>query len=112
MDYIALDNPIAAESVYRGIVAAAQKLPQFPALGRLGRHPETRELSVSGLPYLIVYEVGGEAVTILAVFHTARDLAQALRERIHGADLPELIADITPENLHGEVDFDKPGEER
>lgn len=112
VDYIALDNPIAAESVYRGIVGAAQKLPQFPALGRPGRHPETRELSVSGLPYLIVYEVGAEAVTILAVFHTARDLAQALRERIHGADLSELIADITPENLHGEVDFDKPGEER
>jgi plasmid stabilization system protein ParE len=29
-----------------------------------------------------VYEVGGEAVTILAVFHTARDLAQAMRERM------------------------------
>lgn len=112
VDYIALDNPIAAESVYRGIVAAAQKLPQFPALGRPGRHPETRELSVSGLPYLIVYEVGAEAVTILAVFHTVRDLAQALRERMHGADLSELISEITPEKLHGEVDFDKPGEER
>lgn len=82
VDYIALDNPVAAEGVYRGIVAAAQKLPQFPAIGRPGRHPETRELSVSGLPYLIVYEVGAETVTILAVFHTARDLAQALQERI------------------------------
>ena len=44
VDYIALDNPVAAERVYRGIVGAAQKLPQFPALGRPGRHPETREL--------------------------------------------------------------------
>lgn len=83
VDYIALDNPAAAEGVYRGIVQAARKLPQFPALGRLGRHPETRELSVSGLPYLIVYEVGVEAVTILAVFHTSRDLARALRDRMH-----------------------------
>jgi toxin ParE1/3/4 len=82
VDYIALDNPVAAEGVYRGIVAAVQKLPQFPALGRPGRHPETRELSVSGLPYLIVYEVSAEAVTILAVFHTARDLTQALMQRI------------------------------
>jgi toxin ParE1/3/4 len=82
VDYIALDNPIAAEGVYRGIVAAAQKLPQFPALGRPGRHPETRELSVSGLPYLIVYEVSAETVTILAVFHTSRDLAQAMQERV------------------------------
>lgn len=82
MDYIALDNPTAAEGVYRGIVGAARKLSQFPALGRPGRHPETRELSVSGLPYLIVYEVSAETVTILAVFHTSRDLAKALRERI------------------------------
>ncbi len=82
VDYIALDNPVAAENVYRGIVHAAEKLPEFPALGRPGRHPETRELSVPDLPYLIVYEVSAEAVTILAVFHTSRDLAQALRERV------------------------------
>lgn len=82
MDYIALDNPAAAQGVYWGIVDAARKLPQFPALGRPGRYPETRELSVSGLPYLIVYEVGAEVVTILAVFHTSRDLSQALRERM------------------------------
>lgn len=86
VDYIALDNPVAAEGVYRGIVAAAERLPEFPALGRPGRHPETRELSVSGLPYLIVYEVSTEAVTILAIFHTARDLAQALRARMKGEE--------------------------
>ncbi|MDO5631626.1 MAG: type II toxin-antitoxin system RelE/ParE family toxin [Paracoccus sp. (in: a-proteobacteria)] len=84
VDYIALDNPVAAEGVYRGIVAVASKLPQFPALGRPGRHPDTRELSVSGLPYLIVYEVSAEMVTIVAVFHTARDLVRALRERMQG----------------------------
>ena len=82
MDYIALDNPAAAETVYQGIVRAAQRLPQFPALGRPGRYPETRELSVPGQPYLIVYEASSEAVTILAVFHTARDLARALQERM------------------------------
>lgn len=83
VDYIALENPAAAEGVYRGIVGTARKLPEFPALGRPGRHPETRELSVPNLPYLIVYEVSANAVTILAVFHTSRDLAQALRERMN-----------------------------
>ena len=53
VDYIALENPAAAEGVYRGIVEAARKLPQFPNLGRSGRHPDTRELSVSGLPYIL-----------------------------------------------------------
>ena len=82
VDYIALDNPVAAESVYRGIVRAAEKLPEFPALGRPGRYPETRELSITDLPYLIVYEVDAEVVTILAVFHTSRDLARALQDRM------------------------------
>jgi toxin ParE1/3/4 len=84
VDYIAMDNPVSAENIYRGIVRTAEKLPEFPALGRPGRYPETRELSVSGLPYLIVYEVSSEAVTILAVFHTSRDLARALRDRMQG----------------------------
>ncbi|WP_071797419.1 type II toxin-antitoxin system RelE/ParE family toxin [Natronohydrobacter thiooxidans] len=82
VDYVALDNPVAAERVYRGIVSAAERLPEFPALGRPGRHPETRELSVADLPYLIVYEVGSETVTLLAVFHTSRNLAKALHDRM------------------------------
>lgn len=82
VDYIALENPAAAESAYWEIVRAAEKLPEFPALGRAGRHPETRELSISGLPYRIVYEVGPDTVTILAVFHTSRDFARALNDRM------------------------------
>lgn len=84
VDYIAADNPVAAENVYRGIVRAAQRLPDLPALGRPGRHPGTRELSVPGLPYLVVYQVGADSVTVLAVFHTARDLARAVRDRVEG----------------------------
>lgn len=82
MDYIGLDNPAAAQRVYRDIVNTAQRLLEFPALGRPGRHPDTRELSLPDLPYLIVYEVRTDAVTILAVFHTSRDLAGALRDRL------------------------------
>jgi len=81
LDYIALDNPSAAETVYRAIVATATRLTDFPGMGRSGRLPGTREFPVSSLPYLIVYEVGVDAVTILAVFHTSRDLAQAFVER-------------------------------
>ncbi|WP_426033256.1 type II toxin-antitoxin system RelE/ParE family toxin [Cypionkella sp. TWP1-2-1b2] len=86
VDYIAQDNPTAAESTYRAIVRAAEKLPAFPAMGRPGRHPETRELSIADLPYLIVYAVGAEHVTILAVFHTSRNLVQALHDRLQGSD--------------------------
>lgn len=81
ISYIALDNPGAAEQVYRAIVAAAHRLSRFPEIGRPGRLPGTREFSVTSLPYIIVYEVGTETITILAVFHTSRDLARALSER-------------------------------
>ena len=81
VNYIALDSPSAAEPVFRALVAATEQLCDFPWIGHPGRLPKTRELSVVSLPYVIAYEVDGETVTILAVFHGARDLARALRER-------------------------------
>lgn len=81
IDYIAFDNPAAAQRVYGAIAASARRLVQFPEMGRPGRLQDTRELSISSLPYLIVYRVGAEEVTVIAVFHTARDLSRALGER-------------------------------
>src|SRR3546814_18720642 len=52
IDYIALDDPAAAEKVFRAIVATARRLPRFPELGRAGRLPGTREFAVTGRPYL------------------------------------------------------------
>ena len=81
IDYIALDNIAAAERVYRRVIETAGQLAQFPNLGRPGRVPGLRELVVSGLPYLIAYDTGRGVVTVIAVFHTSRDLARALAER-------------------------------
>lgn len=81
VDYIAQDNPAAAEAVFNAISAVAARLADFPEMGHTGRLPDTRELTVAGLPYLIVYQVVRETVTIIAVFHGARDLVHALAER-------------------------------
>ncbi len=81
IDYIALDNPAAAGEVYRSIVSSARRLTEFPYMGRAGRLAGTRELSISRLSYLVVYEISEDAITILAVFHTARNLARAFEER-------------------------------
>ncbi len=81
IDYIAIDNPAAAERIFRAILVTAGRLEKFPNIGRAGRIPGTRELSISGLPYLLVYEVNSDAVIILAVFHTSRDLMRALEAR-------------------------------
>lgn len=81
IDYIALDSPTAAEKVFRAIVAATERLTDFPDMGHVGRLPDTREFTVAGLPYLIVYQVTADVVTVLAVFHGARDLVRALAKR-------------------------------
>ncbi|MDQ2890733.1 MAG: type II toxin-antitoxin system RelE/ParE family toxin [Gemmatimonadota bacterium] len=79
--YIALDSPAAAEKVFRAIADVAQSLADFPEMGQRGRLGDTRELTVPGLPYQIVYQIAGDTVTVVAVFHTARDLARALADR-------------------------------
>ena len=81
IDYIAQDNPTAAEKVFRAIIATTKRLADFPNMGHAGRLPGTLEFAVAGLPYLIVYQATADTVTVLAVFHGARDLARALAER-------------------------------
>ena len=71
-EYIARDNPAAAARVVTTINRAVQTLRRFPALGRPGRVPGTRELVVSSTPYIIPYRVRNNAVEILRVFHAAR----------------------------------------
>ena len=71
-EYIARDNPSAAERVVEAILHAVQQLERFPAIGRLGRAPGTRELVVTGTPYIVPYRVRLGQVEVLRVFHAAR----------------------------------------
>jgi toxin ParE1/3/4 len=71
--FIAADNPVAAKRVGRELLLAGDSLAMFPRRGRPGRHAGTRELVVMA-PYLIVYRVSdADVVTILRVWHAARD---------------------------------------
>jgi toxin ParE1/3/4 len=74
--FIAADNPAAAERVVTRLRATAAGLEDF-ATGRPGRVTGTYEKSVTGLPYVIAYELiphsTGEAIAILRIIHTARD---------------------------------------
>ena len=81
IDYIALDNPKAAETVFDEIASSLRRLGDFPEMGRTGRVPGTRELRVAGLPFLIVYTVAPDRLTVVAVFHTAMDLRRAIADR-------------------------------
>jgi plasmid stabilization system protein ParE len=70
--YIAQDDPQAAVVLVKHVLDMADALAEYPAVGRPGRVPETRELIITGTPYLIPYRVKGKAVEILRVFHGSR----------------------------------------
>ena len=71
--YIRKDSPAAARAVAKATVDAADSLSRFPLKGREGRIGNTRELVVSGLPYIVVYKVTRTAIQILHIYHGARN---------------------------------------
>ena len=71
-EYIAPDNPEASAKTVAAIVKAVENLKRFPSAGRPGRVPGTRELVVSGAPYIVPYRVRGNLVEVLRVFHASR----------------------------------------
>lgn len=73
--FVALDNPGAAARMANRVREAVEWLPDQPNIGRPGRVPGTRELVVSGTPFLIVYRVRGAAVQVLRLLHHARKWA-------------------------------------
>ncbi|MBF0269296.1 MAG: type II toxin-antitoxin system RelE/ParE family toxin [Alphaproteobacteria bacterium] len=71
--FIALDDPRAAQRVAAEIVQRTSQLDAMPLRGRPGRDPLTRELVLSGWPWIVVYEIVQDEVQILRVFHAAQD---------------------------------------
>ena len=71
--YISEDNPKAAmEMVIRIIDKAYQLLTVNPSVGRAGKIFGTRELVISGTPYILLYQVREQPIYILRVVHSAR----------------------------------------
>ncbi|MFM0288039.1 type II toxin-antitoxin system RelE/ParE family toxin [Paraburkholderia megapolitana] len=70
-EYIAADNPAAAARMDELFSDAAAQLEYFPELGRRGRIDGTREL-IPHESYLLVYEIEGDTVWMLALVHTSR----------------------------------------
>ncbi len=71
VEYIAEDKPAAAAKVAQKIWDATQRLAEQPGIGRPGRVEGTRELVISGLPYIVPYVVKGDRVIVLRVMHAA-----------------------------------------
>jgi addiction module RelE/StbE family toxin len=71
-DYLAPFSASAALAVVRRLRTAGNRLGEHPHTGRTGRVDESRELVVTGTPYILPYRVRDGRVEILAVLHTSR----------------------------------------
>ena len=71
-EYIATENPSAARAVIARIESAVNVLRAHPEIGRSGRVEGTRELIISGTPFIVAYRIARNRVEILAVIHGAR----------------------------------------
>ncbi len=74
-EWISRDSPVNARSVTDRILDAIETtVASFPFIGRNGRRIGTREWVVTGLPYIVIYEVdtARRLVIVRAVYHTAQ----------------------------------------
>ena len=70
--YVARDKPEAAERLAMRIVAMIETLRNHPHLGRVGAEAGIRELVIGNTPYIVLYRVKGQRVTIGTVWHGAQ----------------------------------------
>jgi toxin ParE1/3/4 len=71
--YIQRDNPVAACKTVRQIIKSVAQLSEYPHIGRPGRVFETRELIITGTPYIVPYRVRHRSIEILRVLHAAME---------------------------------------
>lgn len=72
VDFVAQDNPSAADILAKKIRNATVSLKDFPEMGKPGRIAGTRELIVPSTPYIIPYRIREDEVQILHVVHASR----------------------------------------
>jgi toxin ParE1/3/4 len=72
-DYLALHFPSLRQKTLHAVWEAIASLRSFPYRGRAGREEGTRELVITGLPYIVIYRLKGDAVEILRIYHGAQN---------------------------------------
>ncbi len=79
-DYIAIDNPDAADRFLEAAGAAFQELARMPGMGRARKFPQTRLHHLRSFRikdfenYLVFYSPIPDGIEVFHVLHGARDL--------------------------------------
>jgi toxin ParE1/3/4 len=71
-DYLTEHVPERAALLLHALFEAPSTLLSFPHRGRPGRKPDTRELVLSPLPYILVYTVRGDTIFVVRILHGAQ----------------------------------------
>lgn len=71
-EYLNDRNPEAADALVERILSSVEMLDRYPHLGRPGRIDGTRELVVTGTPFIVSYRLWKDQAEILGVLHAAR----------------------------------------
>lgn len=72
LHYISKDNPKAAKAVGARLLSALEAIKEHPHIGRPGKVEGTRELVLSGTPYIFVYSVRLDSIAIVSFLHSSR----------------------------------------
>jgi toxin ParE1/3/4 len=82
-DWVAKDNPAAARGLREAVAAAVLRIGEHPGCGvtRLALAAEPyRFLTLTGYPYILVYNAASHPPLIVRFIHGARDLPELLRD--------------------------------
>jgi toxin ParE1/3/4 len=71
-DYLFEHAPGRAADLVRKIYDAPAVLLTFPNRGRLDKKKGTRELALSPLPYIVVYQITFDLIHIIRILHGAQ----------------------------------------
>jgi addiction module RelE/StbE family toxin len=66
-DYLVAVRPQAWEKLLERVEHLADVLLDFPLMGKSGLVPGTREFVLAGTPYILVFQLKGDAVVIVSV---------------------------------------------
>ncbi|MEG3087964.1 type II toxin-antitoxin system RelE/ParE family toxin [Sphingomonas sp. PB4P5] len=76
-EYIFAQNAAAADRVLGRIIAATDRLIDYPYSGQIRDEIGATARGISVPPYVVLYRVVGNVVEVVRVMHTARNLLDA-----------------------------------